>query len=143
MKKITITISLFLMLNLVTACSNNATEKRNDSTNIQLGTLKKVEFGTVVSVKNITIKPTQTPAPRSSGNIGVNVGSGGTGIYGTVDVATLTRLFSENKAKTAQEIIIKKEHGELVVVTQNSKEIFNKGDKVKILSRNNKAIVIH
>jgi outer membrane lipoprotein SlyB len=143
MKHFILITSLFFMLSLVTACSNNNTAKRDDSTNVQLGTLKKVEFGSVVSVKNITIKPTRAEAPRSSGNIGVNVGSGGTGIYGTVDVATLTRLFSESKTKTVQEIIIKKEHGELVVVTQKSKEVFNKGDKVKILSRNNKAIVIH
>ena len=141
--KIKTILILLITLNSLIACSTNSKAPRNDNTNIQLGTLKKVEFGTVISVKNISIKSTPTEAPRSTGNIGVNVGSGGTGIYGTVDVATLTRLFSENKPKTVQEIIIKKEFGKLVVVTQDTKEVFKKGDKVKILSRNNKAIVIH
>jgi len=141
--KTTTALLLLITLSGLAACSTSNKTARNDNTNIQLGTLKKVEFGTVVSVKNISIKPTRTEAPRSTGNIGVNVGSGGTGIYGTVDVATLTRLFSENKPKTVQEIIIKKEFGELVVVTQDTKEVFKKGDKVKILSRNNKAIVMH
>lgn len=141
--KTTAALVLLITLSSLAACSTSNKTARNDNTNIQLGTLKKVEFGTVVSVKNIPIKPTRNEAPRSTGNIGVNVGSGGTGIYGTVDVATLTRLFSENKPKTVQEIIIKKEFGELVVVTQDTKEVFKKGDKVKILSRNNKAIVMH
>ena len=141
--KTTAALVLLITLSSLAACSTSNKTARNDNTNIQLGTLKKVEFGTVVSVKNISIKPTRNEAPRSTGNIGVNVGSGGTGIYGTVDVATLTRLFSENKPKTVQEIIIKKEFGELVVVTQDTKEVFKKGDKIKILSRNNKAIVMH
>ena len=141
--KTTAALLLLITVSGLSACSTSNKTARNDNTNIQLGTLKKVEFGTVVSVKSISIKPTRTEAPRSTGNIGVNVGSGGTGIYGTVDVATLTRLFSENKPKTVQEIIIKKEFGELVVVTQDTKEVFKKGDKVKILSRNNKAIVMH
>jgi len=141
--KIKTVLILLITINSLIACSTNNKATRNDNTNIQLGTLKKVDFGTVISVKNISIKPTKTEAPRSTGNIGVNVGSGGTGIYGTVDVATLTRLFSENKPKTVQEIIIKKEFGDLVVVTQDTKDVFKKGDKVKILSRNNKAIVIH
>ncbi len=141
--KTTAALVLLITLSSLAACSTSNKTARNDNTNIQLGTLKKVEFGTVVSVKNIPIKPTRNEAPRSTGNIGVNVGSGGTGIYGTVDVATLTRLFSENKPKTVQEIIIKKEFGELVVVTQDTKEVFKKGDKIKILSRNNKAIVMH
>ncbi len=141
--KIPAALILIVTMSSLVACSSSNKTARNDNTNIQLGTLKKVDFGTVVSVKNISIKPTSNEAPRSTGNIGVNVGSGGTGIYGTVDVATLTRLFSENKPKTVQEIIIKKEFGELVVVTQDTKEVFKKGDKVKILSRNNKAIVMH
>jgi len=131
MKYITLLIFIFLL----SACSTN----HKDS---QLNQQQTVEAGTVVSVKTIEIKPEKID---SYGNVGVSVGSGGhSGVYGAVDVGTLGKIFrNATKAKTALEIIVKKESGDTVAITQDTKESFKKGETVKILLRNGEARIIH
>ncbi len=128
-------LSALILLFSLTACSSN-------TANNQLGKQQTVETGTVVSVKTIKIKPEEI---RSYGNVGVGVGSGGyRGVYGSVDVGTLARLFrNATGPKTAQEIIVNKTNGETVAITQEAKENFKQGDSVKILLRNGEARVIH
>ncbi len=137
-------LGLVLGLN---ACSNNANNTKNKPKTIQtLNKQQKVELGTVVAVRTIQIKPSENNTYVSPyGNIGVSASSGGfRGIHGSIDLATLGRLFKNNsETKTAQEIIVKKNSGETVAITQELKENFKQGDSVKILIRNGNAQVIH
>lgn len=142
-KYVIIIATLGLLLGL-SACSNNPPNK--PKTIQTLNNQQKVELGTVVTVRTFQIKSDANHSYRSPyGNVGVAASSGGfRGIYGSIDLATIGRLFKKTTAaKTAQEIIVKKNTGETVVISQPYKEHFNKGDAVKILVRNGYAQVIH
>ena len=143
MKSLTaLTLFLTIISSLVACSSNKATSNRTIS-ETQLGVATKVEKGEVVSVKTINLKSGSND--KSYGNVGMSVGTeGNAGLYGSVDVATIGRFFSNiDKPSTAQEIIIKKEDGDTVAITQATKEQFKKGDKIKILLRSGKSVVIH
>jgi outer membrane lipoprotein SlyB len=130
-------ISFFMTLS---ACSNN---KSATSSAGAVENMQKVEMGTIISVKTITLKPEEI---NSYGNVGVSVGTGGSsGVYGSVDLATIGKLYrNATKPTTAQQFIIKKENGETVAITQPaSKEVFKIGDAVKLLIQDGKAKVIH
>jgi len=131
------TLGLVLSLN---ACTNTTNKK--PKTIQTLNKQQKVELGTVVAVRTIQIKP---EAINSYGNVGVAASSGGfRGIYGSIDLSTISRIFKNTtSAKTAQEVIVKKNSGETVAITQAFKENFKRGDAVKILIRNGNAQVIH
>jgi len=144
-KFVLVIAALGLILGL-SACSNNVPNKPKPKTINTLNNQQQVELGTVVAVRTIQIKP---DANRSYGspfsNIGLSASSGGfRGIYGSINLATLGRLFKNTSAaETAQEIIVKKNNGETVAITQVFKENFKQGDAVKILIRNGNAQVIH
>jgi len=138
-----ITLSACLIGGL-TACSKNKTAEADRSvSDAQIGVATKVSTGEVISVKTVKLK--STSSEKSYGNVGVSMGTGGTaGVHGSVDVATIGRMFDNiGKPSTAQEIIVKKDNGDTVAITQATKEVFKKGDKIKILERNNKSVVIH
>lgn len=147
-KSILAMVTLGLILSL-SACTNNANTTNNKSKPNTIQTLNNqqiVETGTVIAVRTLKIKPNANNSyGRPYGNVGVSASSGGfRGIYGSVDLATLGRLFKgATAAKTAQEVIVKKSTGETVAITQPFKESFAKGDSVKILVRNGNAQVIH
>ncbi|MEE9445795.1 MAG: hypothetical protein V3V19_09040 [Cocleimonas sp.] len=143
MKSLT-AFTLFLAIaSSLIACSSNKTTSNRNISESQLGVSTKVETGIVLSVKTINLKGSNDK--KSYGNVGVSVGTGGNaGLYGTVDVATIGRFFSSiDKPTTAQEIIIKKENGDTVAITQATKAQFKKGDKIKVLLRSGKSVVIH
>lgn len=124
----------FLLLASISACSN--TKEANVSN------VKEVQQGTVVSV---TLTPVKTEPIRPHGGLGVTVGSGGhTGIYGSIDLATIGRILSTPaKQPMMQEIIVRRSNGSLVAITQPEKQPFLRGEKVKIVHRGNEARVIH
>ena len=134
----------FLLIGSLVACSTSKTPTTSRTiSESQLGVSSKIETGEVLSVKTMKIKSNNDK--KSYGNVGVSMGTGGNaGLYGTVDVATIGRFFSNiDKPSTAQEIIIKKDDGDSIVITQATKQQFKKGDKVKILLRGGKSVVIH
>lgn len=141
MRKVTFIISSLFLLAGLSACSNNAAEK-NSSAPKTIYTVKEVQQGTVVAVNKRIIQPRQY---RPNGNIGVSVGSGGhAGIYGAMDILSIGRLLKgPAKPKVINEIIIKRDNGEMVAVTQPATVSFNRGDRVKILQREGEARVIH
>ena len=142
-KFVLVIATLGLVLGL-SACSNNPPNKYK--TIQTLNNQQKVELGTVVAVRTFQIKPDANNSYRSPySNVGVAASSGGfRGIYGSIDLATLGRLFKNTTAaKIAQEVIVKKNNGETVAITQVFKENFKQGDAVKILVRNGNAQVIH
>ena len=135
----TIILSAGLVVSL-SACSNKTAE--NPKT-IQTENLQKVELGKVVSVKTIQIQAERSY--RRPYGVGVSASSGGhRGIYGSIDLATIGGLFKEsNDPENVQEIIVKKNSGEIVAITQKHSESFKQGDSVKIVIRNGIAKVIH
>jgi outer membrane lipoprotein SlyB len=138
-KKIFVTLLLIGTVIGMSACSNN---KTSSATSI-VENMQKVETGTIVSVKTIALKPEEI---NSYGNVGVSVGTGGSsGVYGSVDLATIGKLYrNATKPTTAQQFIIKKSNGETVAITQEkSREEFKIGDAVKLLIKDGKAKVIH
>lgn len=142
-RKILLTLPLSLGICLIlSACSNTDKPKPKYKTIETLNQQKRVETGTVVAVKTIQIKQASN---NSYGNIGIAASSNGfRGIHGSIDLGTLSRIFTNNtKIKTAQEIIVKKTNGQTVAITQVSKETFKQGEAVKILVRNGQAYVIH
>ena len=125
----------------LSACSNTekAKAKPKYKTIQTLNQQQKVETGTVVSVRAIQIKPPNHSRP----SIGVAASSGGfRGVYGSIDMATLSRIFGNNRTIEAQEIIVKKSTGDTIAITQVSKEKFKQGENVKILLRDGKSIVV-
>lgn len=132
-------ILLFIIISIsLSACSNNQKVSTGAIENIQ-----KIEIGKIVSVKTVPLNPEKI---NSYGNVGVSVGSGGHGgVYGSVDLSTLGKLYrNATKPTTAQQLIIIKANGETVAITQaTSKESFKIGDSVKLLLQNGKAKVIH
>ena len=132
---------LVALLTSLSACSNtNDTDSRTKTytaTNIQ-----KVELGKIIAIKTVALKPEEID---SYGNLGVSIGSGGrSGVYGSVDIGTLAKIYrNTTKPTTAQQIIITKANGETVAITQeHSKHTFKIGETVKLLVENGKAKVI-
>ena len=137
-------LTLLLILGLsigLSACSNTTKAKPKYKT-IQTLNEHPIETGTVVSVRTIQIPQ---EAINSYGNIGVSASSGGfSGIYGSIDLATLGRIFSNKpNTRTFQEVIVNKHNGQTVAITQVPREAFRKGDAVKILIRNGESQVIY
>jgi len=140
MKILLLVITVFT----VGACSNNAVDtqtKQATEKGVTIGQVQSIETGTIVGVNTYIIRPERI---RSYGNVGVGIGSGGyRGIYGSVDVGTLARLFrNATGPKKAYEIIVKTTKGETVAITQLQNDNFRAGDRVKILLRNGEARVI-
>ena len=139
-----LTLLLFLGLSIsLSACSNtNKVKPKPQYKTIQTFNEHPVETGTVVSVRTIQI---QQQTANSYGNIGVSASSGGfSGIYGSIDLATVGRIFNKKpNTRTVQEVIVKKSNGQTVAITQIPQETFLQGDAVKILSRNGESQVIH
>lgn len=123
--------SALICLSLV-ACTANTT-----TTNDKMGSIQKVEQGTITQIKKVAA----TRDSDSLGStIGVSMGSGGhAGVYGAFDIG---RVFSAMTKPTHQlELMVKKQNGEIVAVTQPLGGKFKVGDKVKILLRNGLAVV--
>ena len=115
------------------ACTANTASTNN------MGNIQKVEQGTITQIKKIATTKDSNPLGSS---IGVSVGSGGhAGVYGAFDIG---RVFSAMTKPTHQlELIVKKQKGGFVAVTQPLGGNFKVGDKVKILLRNGLAVVQH
>lgn len=136
-----------LSLLLVCGCSNSSSTSSDSSKSkakeaVPVSVEQKIETGIVLAVRIIEVEPEPI---HSYGNVGVNVDSSGTsGIQGSIDLKTLGTLYrNATKDKTAQELIVKKDMGETVAITQSTKEIFKVGDRIKVFKRDGKAVVIH
>jgi len=125
--------SVFICL-LLSACASNKTTKTTATGNIQ-----KIELGTITQLK--TVANTKSSGSLGS-SVGVSVGSGGhAGLYGAFDIGKIFAAL--NKPANQLELIVKKQNGEFVAVTQPLGGNFKVGDKVKILLRNGSAVVQH
>ena len=123
---------LLICFSLVACTANTVSTKH-------MGNIQKVEQGTITQIKKIATARDSNPLGSS---IGVSVGSGGhAGVYGAFDMG---RIFSAMTKPTHQlELIVKKQKGGFVAVTQPLGGNFKVGDNVKILLRNGLAVVQH
>ena len=139
-----ITFVSFSLISLITinGCSSLSSNKKDEPLPVPVSVEQKIETGIVLGVRIIEIKPEKLD---SHGKVGLTVDSSGTSeIQGSIDLKTIGSLYrNATKDDTAQEIIIKKDVGETVAITQNTKEIFKVGDRIKVLKRDGKAVVIH
>jgi len=101
--------------------------------------MQKVELGVITQLKTVATRRDSNPLGSS---VGVSVGSGGhAGLYGAFDVG---KIFSALSTPSHQlELVIKKQNGAFIAITQPLTDNFKVGDKVKILLRNGLAIVQH
>lgn len=129
-------LAILLITFTLSACSNNTS---NTSENASSG-VKNTETGTVLNVRSIYLKP-----ERLRPSIGISVGSGGyRGAYGGIDVGNVARVIKDaNKPRFEQTIIVKTSDGNTAEITQVSREMFKRGDKVKVVLQRGEARVIH
>ncbi len=126
---------LMLICYFISACSS--TSSTNDALT---GRIQKVELGIITQVKKIPV--TQNTEASLGSSVGVTIGSGGhTGVYGAFDIGKIVSAL--NKPTHQLELMIKKQNGTFVVITQPLGGHFKVGDKVKILLRNGLAVVQH
>jgi outer membrane lipoprotein SlyB len=120
-------------------CFSLAACTANTSSTNPMGNIQKVEQGTITQIKKIATTKDSNPLGST---IGVSVGSGGhAGVYGAFDIG---RFFSAMTKPTHHlELIVKKQKGGFVAVTQPLGGNFKVGDRVKILLRNGLAVVQH
>jgi len=131
--------SLILVI-FLSACSKTTPDNTKKPRTIN--TMMEVQTGTVLAVNKLI---TQPRAYRPNANVGVSVGSHGhSGIYGAMDVASIGRLLrGPEQPKVAYKIIVKRDNGEVIAVTQPATTLFNRGDKVRIFNQDGEARVIH
>ena len=124
---------LLICLSLTTCTSNTATS------DTVISNMQKVELGVITQLKTVATRRDSNPLGSS---VGVSVGSGGhAGLYGAFDVG---KIFSALSTPSHQlELVIKKQNGAFIAITQPLTDNFKVGDKVKILLRNGLAIVQH
>ena len=141
-QKFTLVSFSLITLFSFSGCSSLSSSKEDEDEPLPVNIEQKIETGIVLGVRIIEIKPEPV---HSYGNVGVTLDSSGTsGIQGSVDLKTIGTLYrNATKDKTAQEIIVKKDIGETVAITQSTNEIFKVGDRIKVLKREGKAVVIH
>jgi len=123
--------ALLTVLATLSACSSSQTQ------------VSLQDVGNIIAIKTIQL-PSEKINPL--GNVGVSAGSGGhSGIYASLDFATIGKIFSKaTKPNTTQQIIVKKANGDTIAITQPpSEEQFKVGDRVRLLMVNGEARVSH
>ncbi len=143
---------LILPATLLGACSS--TPSSSTYTTTQAGTLQEVQFGTVVSVRDIVIREDNAETGKLAGGViggtlGSDVGEGKGQIVGGVAGAVLGGTVgmvvdSSIQAKPGIEITVRLQDGKTVALAQVADERFMVGDEVKVLtSKEGKARVTH
>ena len=139
---------------LITAgCTNTATSSNVYSTN-QAGVMQDVQFGEVISARNIIIQQNSTDTGQTAGGIigalaGSEVGKGKGkivgGVVGAVAGGAIGSVIDRNaQAQPGIEVTIKLESGRTVAIVQLAGETFRPSEKVKVLTAaNGKARVTH
>lgn len=119
----------------------------------RVGTLQRVEMGTVVTVKNIIIEGEQTPIGLMGGAVigqaaGSAIGQGAGNALaragGAVTGAIMGRKTEQVVTRKAGlEVTVQIDGGDKVVITQEANDIFQVGDRVQVISGAGIARVAH
>jgi outer membrane lipoprotein SlyB len=110
----------------------------------QARTVQEVQMGVVESVREVNIEGTKTPVGAGAGAVvggvaGSTVGSGRGSVVGATVGAVLGGLggAATEEAVTRQkgvEITVKLDSGRMLAITQAADEVFQVGDRVRVLS---------
>ncbi len=125
------------------SCATNAISSNVYSTT-QTGVMQDVQFGEVLSVRNVIIQKNSTDTGQTAGGIigalaGNEVGKGKGkivgGVVGTVTGSAIGSIIDRNaQAEAGIEVTIKLESGRTVAIVQLAGEAFKAGEKVKVLT---------
>ena len=143
--------TLFLVSLVLAAC---ATSKSGDVyTREQARREMSVRSGVVESVREVTMEGTHSGVGAIAGGAvggiaGSHLGNGNGEIVGSIFGAVLGGLAGAAveegvTKKNAQEITVKLDNGQLVAVVQEAGELFNPGEKVRVLSDGGSTRVTH
>ncbi len=124
-----------------------------DYSRAQTRTAQEVQMGLVESVREVNIEGTKTPVGAGAGAVvggvaGSTVGGGRGSVVGTALGAVLGGLggAAAEEAVTRKkgvEITVKLDSGRMIAVTQTADEVFQVGDRVRILSGGGTTRVSH
>lgn len=120
-----------LLVVLLTACSANSPTQ---TTKTQP---KNIELGTIIQLKKVS---TANDSDLLGSSVGVSIGSGGhRGLYGSFDLGKLFSVLTKPAKQLA--LMVKKQNGEIVAITQPLNTHLKVGDEVKIVRRNGRLVV--
>lgn len=151
-QKLLLVSSLVAVLGLgVVGCSSTPSSGTYDRT--QAGTLQKVQYGTVTSVRNVLIENEQSGVGTAAGGIiggvaGSEIGEGKGRVVGSVLGSVLGGVVGSKIDKNVQtkqgiEVTVRLRDGNTVAISQLADERFRVGDSVKVLTNNGRARVTH
>jgi outer membrane lipoprotein SlyB len=119
----------------------------------QARTVQEVQMGIVESVREVNIEGTKTPIGAGAGAVvggvaGSTVGSGRGSVVGATVGAVLGGLggAATEEAVTRQkgvEITVRLDSGRMLAITQAADEVFQVGDRVRVLSDGGTTRVSH
>ena len=124
-----------------------------DYSRSQARTVQEVQMGVVESVREVLIEGTKTPVGAGAGAVvggvaGSTVGGGRGSVVGATVGAVLGGLggAAAEEAVTRQkgvEITVKLDSGRMLAITQAADEVFQVGDRVRVLSGDGTTRVTH
>lgn len=138
----------------LSACSNTATSS-NVYSAAQSGVMQDVQFAEVIGTRNIIIEQDSSDTGQTAGGLigalaGSEVGKGKGQVLGGVVGAVagggaIGSIVDRNaQAQPGVEITLKLDSGRTVAIVQLAGEVFQPGEKVKVLtSKNGKTRVTH
>ncbi|MBP9712680.1 MAG: hypothetical protein KBD60_03190 [Sterolibacterium sp.] len=138
-----LTLSLLTTASLLTGCATS--QSGSSYTPHQAQREMTVRMGVVDSVRQVTIAGTKTGTGETAGGLiggiaGSNIGGGNRGsavgaILGVVGGAIAGHAIEESATKkTGLEITVRYDNGTFGAITQEADELFNPGERVRVLS---------
>ena len=130
------TILCFIMLALFLGACAGQTENGYDPAFEQ--SLLTVQYGVITLARDVKIAESGS-SPTVRPQVGIGMGYGRRGLLGGIGLGILTGGWFENASSEyeAQELTIRLDDGQDVVVVQNYEQKFNPGDPVRILTAQN------
>lgn len=134
----------FAVVLAATGCANNDVYKGSVYTGAQAKTTRSISYGTIVSVREVTIQGNSTGIIGTTGGgvigglVGSTVGGGrGSDIASAVGAVFGSLLGSTIEQKASQttslEMVIRKDSGEEIVVVQKKEAGLTTGKRVRIV----------
>lgn len=146
-------LTLVTLSALLAACAGGPSQSNRVYNGYQTMNEQSVRMGTVESVRNVTIANRDTGTGTVAGaalgglggsEIGHGNGSAAVGIIGAVAGGIIgNRIENQANQKPGFEITVKLDNGELRSITQLADEMFQPGERVRLLSNGYTTRVTH
>lgn len=149
----TLTLSSLVLFTSIALTACSSAPSSSTYPRAQAGKIHQVTMGTVTGIRKVLIEKDQTDVGTATGAAlggiaGSTAGEGKGKAAATVVGAVVGGMIGSSIDKRAQtqegyEITVRLQNGKTVAVTQLADEVFNIGDRVKILENNGFARVTH